>query len=298
MWLSAYFTLCHPLFSQYQTLGPNSCGLGQNNCHASENGWWIGDNHYGTTDKFYAGTPSLKKVSSNYGLTLAQTYAGDSKCMTCHGTIISGKENQDIDIGVSCESCHGAGSGYKDPHAEGDSTLGIKRPGYIKGLQLGMTENKNLVTRAQTCSRCHNITEAKLITAGHPDGMDFDYIRGMRKVSAHWKHPVEDAGQLRMAFASVLSSAPDRLAASSSLAISTTPKRDSVIAPVVTALRTELIQPSPRIDRPAFIPAPQPQSIKTLPPFPFIPDGLSDYEKAVILKRHIDLLLKFYQNNK
>ena len=172
-----------------------------------------------------------------------------------------------------------------------------------------MIENKNLTTRARTCSRCHNITDAKLLAADHPDGQDFDYIRGMRKVSGHWQHPFEDAGQLRLAFASVLSSVPIRTVTPSSQVKSvsqtdTTSTTDTKTPDTGIALDVEVqideknfipkipLRSNPQIDDTILLPPPRPQSLKALPPFPYIDPRLPDYEKAVILKRHLDLLLK------
>lgn len=294
-------------FSQFQTIGPNSCGLGQANCHAYENNWWLKDAHFSTTDKFYAATPSVKKVAAAYGLSMDKTYSGNSKCMTCHGTVISGKEAESIDIGVSCESCHGAGSGYKEVHAEGKPEMGKLRSGYLKGLQAGMVENGTFETRAKTCTKCHNITDVRLVAAGHPDGKDFDYIRGLRKVSAHWKHDLEDAGQLRMAFASVLSGAPVPVIArrppakiDSAAVVATAPStisRAPIVQPKPASPQAQVAIPS--TTHPALRPA-IPERVnkpKTLPPFPMIPDSLSDYQKAMLIKIHIDMLLRWYQKN-
>lgn len=235
--------------------------------------------------------------------------------MTCHGTVIAGKDAQDVDIGVSCESCHGAGSGYKDVHAEGDPVMGMLRPGYLKGLQAGMVENNNLTTRARTCTKCHDIAskDRRLVAAGHPDGQDFDYIRGMRKLRPHWKHDVEDAGALRLAFASVLRAPVAAAAPVTQPAIATPgPARriDSTATIAIPPNSSTPIQLPPkifrRIETPAprdttafvFMPPPMRINSRTLPPFPIIPDSLSDKEKAEILKRHIDLLLKYYQGRK
>jgi hypothetical protein len=176
-----------PSAAQYKTLGPGGCGLGQNNCHAKENDWWKDDAHKTTVDAFYDDPQQYEKIAQLAGVGAANMFKGNQSCMSCHGTVISGNETRNVEDGVSCESCHGAGSDYKEPHSEGDPKLGVNRPGRIKALQLGMVELKNLDNRANTCVRCHYITDQKLIAAGHPDGARFNYISGIKKVARHWK---------------------------------------------------------------------------------------------------------------
>jgi hypothetical protein len=167
--------------------------LTQNNCHTKENNGWKDDAHKVTVDAFYDDPAAYEKIAKLAGVDPASMLKGNNQCMTCHGTVISGKEAREVEEGVSCESCHGPGSGYKDPHSEGQAGQGINRTGYKKGLQLGMVENKNLDVRGKTCVRCHYITDQKLISAGHPDGARFNYISGIKKVAKHWKRPPADA---------------------------------------------------------------------------------------------------------
>lgn len=181
----------------YKTLGPNSCGLGNSNCHVRENNWWKDDKHSSSAELFFAQDPKYVKVAGAYGISKNNLARGNTGCMACHGTIISGRESREVDSGVSCESCHGAGSGYLDVHDD-------KPGGYEKALTLGMVENSNLNTRAKACVRCHYITDQKLIAAGHPTGADFDYVRKIKEVATHWKHPLESVGQLQPAFASAM----------------------------------------------------------------------------------------------
>ncbi len=178
-----------PSFSQHQTLGTSGCSLSQNKCHANENNWWKDDAHKVTVDAFYDDPASYEKIAKLAGVDPANMLKGNNQCMTCHGTIVSGKEAREVEEGVSCESCHGAGSGYKDPHSEGEPGQGVNRAGYKKGLQLGMVENKNVEVRGKTCVKCHFITDQKLISAGHPDGARFNYISGVKKIAKHWKRP-------------------------------------------------------------------------------------------------------------
>ena len=192
-------------FSQSQTLGTSGCGLSQNNCHANENNWWKDDAHKVTVDAFYDDPASYEKIAKLAGVEPANMLKGNNQCMTCHGTVVSGKEAREVEEGVSCESCHGPGSRYKDPHAEGYPKLGLQRPGYLKGLQLGMVENKNVEVRGKTCVRCHYITDPKLISAGHPDGARFNYISGIKKVAKHWKRPPADTDLNKAPFEKAMS---------------------------------------------------------------------------------------------
>ncbi len=199
-WLCFFLSVCHgeTVYAQYKTLGPGSCGLGQSNCHAEENDWWKDDAHKVTVDAFFDDPAAYEKIARLAGVDPANMLKGTNSCMSCHGTVISGKEGRDTEDGVSCESCHGPGSGYKDPHSEGDIKQGVNRTGYIKALQLGLVELKNLDKRANTCVRCHYITDQKLLAAGHPDGARFNYISGLKKVAKHWKRQ-PDANDLAKA---------------------------------------------------------------------------------------------------
>lgn len=171
-----------PCFSQYKTLGTGSCGLGQSNCHTNENNWWKDDAHRATVDAFYDDPTAYEKIAQLAGVGAANMLKGNQLCASCHGTVVSGKESREVEEGVSCESCHGAGSGYKDPHSE-------KPGGYEKALKLGLVELKKVDTRGNACVRCHYITDQKLLAAGHPDGASFNYISGIKKVAKHWKRP-------------------------------------------------------------------------------------------------------------
>jgi len=197
--------------SKYQTLGPkgsNGCGLGQQNCHATENDWWVNDEkpnqlhkHYNTYRKFLEPAGLYAKYLKKYGIDGDQTKINQI-CMKCHGTVITAKADKEVTVGVSCESCHGPGSGYRDPHVEGDLKAGRLRTGYIDGLKLGMVENKNFSARAKTCARCHYITEQKLIAlTGHSSGDDFEYFDGIQQLAPHWKHPAENEDSLKATYA-------------------------------------------------------------------------------------------------
>ena len=182
-----------PAQQKYQTIGISSCGTDKGEkCHGNEyNNWYKSDPHKETLDKL-ADEPRSEQYAESIGIGAANLYKGRSLCMSCHGTVITGKENEDAEDGVGCESCHGPGSGYREPHQEGKGG-GSQRPGYIKAVKSGMRDfkgDKNLV--ATTCIGCHYITDDRLRNAGHSSGANFNYISGIKKIARHWKRAPGD----------------------------------------------------------------------------------------------------------
>lgn len=296
----------------YKILGPGSCGLTQNNCHVEENNWWKSDAHKRSLDRFFDDAEACEKYAELSGVGAANMLKGSSSCMRCHGTATSGKEANEVEEGVSCESCHGPGSGYKDPHSEGARGLGVNRPGYIKGLQLGMVELKNLPTRAASCVRCHYITDQQLIRAGHSNGTKFNYVSGIRKVSGtpnHWKRAPNNDDLARAPFDNALKAKGGQVP-SRSVVVAKTPTPppatpptipgnapdQSVTAPNSAAPTVEPpLQLRPRRPPPAPTPPPAPavstERVK-LPPFPAISDSASVGEILLILQQRLKLLYR------
>jgi len=227
------------LAQQFQTIGPAGCGLGQNDCHAKENKWWTNDDHYSTADPFFSPTGKYNSISQKYGIKLTDAPAVNKSCMNCHGTVISAKATREVEFGVSCESCHGPGSGYKDPHAV--------PKGYAQGLKFGMIDNKNLNTRAISCVDCHYITEKKLIDAGHPTGEDFDYVtKGIKQVAKHWRtHGAESPAQLQPAFDKAMKAKGPAPVAASAPKSTPTPPPTAVTSPAPAEKTAETATPPP-----------------------------------------------------
>lgn len=298
--------------AQHQTLGPGSCGLAQNNCHAKENTWWKDDAHKVTVDAFYDDPAAYEKIAKLAGVSTDAMLKGNQTCMTCHGTIVSGKESREVEDGVSCESCHGPGSGYKDPHSEGDIKLGVQRPGYIKGLQLGMVELKNVDKRGVACVKCHYITDQKLISAGHPSGANFSYVSGIKKVAKHWRHtpaeadlnkaPFEKAMNAKGPVAQIVKVEPPPPAPMPTATptpepgiVDTAPQAVSIatpppVAPVVTrtpAARATRASASPKEEP---IEMQQPIMPLMLPPFPQVSDTTSVPQVLLLLKQRLELI--------
>ncbi len=277
---------------KYQTLGPGSCGLGQNNCHVAE-GKQVVDKHKNSVDDLM-GNDNAGKYAELSGVGEKNMLRGNSKCMVCHGTIISGKESSEVEEGVSCESCHGPGSGYKDPHSEGKEG-GVNRSGYVKSLQLGLVDVKNLDTRAQACVRCHYITDQAMLAAGHPDGARFNYVSAMKSVAKHWKRAAgtEDLSKSSFDKAKTARGPLPKVAA---------PK--TIVAQVDLQQGVDSRQqqrepspvrrppPSPRQPAPDPFVSPLPAGPVELPPFPIITDSMQVDQVLLVLKKRLELLYK------
>ncbi len=172
---------------KFQFLGPNECL----NCHDHnpEREWYEkkeipevrrlfpdrGDKAGHINSLNQMETPKSDEFAKAIGL--ADKYDINGKCVSCHATVFRG----DANAGVSCESCHGPGSGYMKPHQTKDSyeasvsTYGMTR--LIGNIQ-GWT---------QQCTNCHVMDDDRLIKAGHPSGDDFDLSKKYVPVSLHFK---------------------------------------------------------------------------------------------------------------
>lgn len=299
------------------TIGPSGCGVGQNNCHAAENKNMI-DKHKNSVDDI-AESEDARKYAELSGIGAANYLKGTSKCMECHGTIISGREAKEVEEGVSCESCHGPGSAYKDAHAEGPKGApGTTRPGYTKSLPLGLSDLKNPDVLAAACVRCHLLTDQKILAAGHPDGAKFNYKSGMKSVAKHWKY--RDPGNIpeQSVFKAVASrKTPTGIASRATRPAATAqPKPEAVKppsppAPPQTKPAPEVKPTSDGADRETLVPAlvrrpppppkpapvdmsPPPAAITPieLPPFPEVTDSTRLDQLLLLLKQRLELLYK------
>jgi hypothetical protein len=313
------FALWGDAFAQgkYQTLGPSGCGIGQDKCHATENGQMIKQHKNSATS--IADGENSQKYADALGV---KEFLQSPQCMNCHGTIISGKEGKEVEEGVSCESCHGAGSGYKDPHSEGPKgSEGQPRPGYTKSLALGLADLKKPEEIAKACVRCHYTTDQRLISAGHPDGAKFAYKSKMKDVAEHWRYrdkknvpegAVFKAAMDRRAPGAKFSQTPKPVAQQAPAqppvkSPAPTPQKPTPQSVDVTAppLQKQNIgdqpAPTPRVRKPPppptpvaadrdADPPPTPAELKDLPPFPAITESTRVDRMLLLLKKRLELL--------
>jgi len=188
----------------YDIVGAGEC----TSCHAGAEDWWFTDPHEQTGRRLAGEDPKARQIAELYGIGAAGMARGDQICMSCHATV--NQASRVVEFGVSCESCHGPGSGYLEPHEDGGNP------------QLGMVALKESSARAQNCARCHHITDERLLAAGHPSGSDYDVVAANGRIE-HWPgrrpqrgrddrgepaYQAPDDGALRSAFQSLTGQRP------------------------------------------------------------------------------------------
>jgi hypothetical protein len=309
-----------PQKSIHETLGSSAC----EKSHKSQNAWWPKNSHYQSAEPFFDQKGKHVKIARLYGINPSDMTKGNLLCMRCHGTIVSGSEKDAVTDGVGCEACHGPAKDYMKPHQEGEKGLGDRRPGRIKGLELGMVNLRDLKTRAKNCGRCHNISDARLISAGHPAANNFfDYfVDGMDKIR-HWTRPLDSLDALGKSHRETFPVAghtevkgpppavvppKEQIATEEAPTPSAVPPKEQVVTekappPSVVAPRP-LLPPPPPVPRP-IPPIPIQSSLSTeateylpLPPLPKIDKTTSVEEILLIVKERLDLLYRTIQKER
>ncbi len=169
-------------------------GQGQcDSCHVRENGWWYKDRHAKSADPFLRALPRARQIARvYYGRSVDAALAtGQVVCMDCHATVPTGQRAQEVEAGVSCESCHGPAGGYREQHDEKRSRG--------ERLALGIVDLENLDRRAEVCASCHYVNDERLLASGHSAGESFDVAARMQKI-VHWSGGAPEAGRMRAAY--------------------------------------------------------------------------------------------------
>ena len=111
---------------------------------------------------------SAKAVAKAKGIADPQK---DAACLKCHVTgygepAANFAETYKAEDGVTCESCHGAGSDYMKM-----AVMKAVRAGTTKGADVGLVSKPN----ADTCKKCHN--------ADSPTMKAFDFSADSTKIA-------------------------------------------------------------------------------------------------------------------
>lgn len=175
--------------------GPGSCAA--SNCHGGtqpkaivripqdEYSIWAGQDKHSR-----AYTVLSNQVSVRMGeiLGLGQPPNKAPKCLACHALNVRPEQRaetfQNIEDGVSCESCHGPAVAWLGPHT-------LKNQTHEENIRLGMYDTRDLVKRSERCLSCHVGTPEKevdhtMIAAGHPD-LTFQLESFSAEMPRHWK---------------------------------------------------------------------------------------------------------------
>ena len=113
--------------------------------------------------------------------------AGRSQlCLTCHALSVPARLQRgplELEDGISCESCHGAASGWFEGHRSESWT-------HQQSVAAGMTDLRDVQVRANVCLSCHlggpgRSVNHDLIAAGHPQ-LAFELDNYSEGMPAHW----------------------------------------------------------------------------------------------------------------
>ena len=128
-------------------------------CHEFQAESWSGTAHAKAFESLKAGVKAEEKKKAK--LDPAKDYTGDKECVGCHTTGFGTRSGYALGMKaggemalekVGCETCHGAGSDYRDAHGEAEKTM--KRTSKS-------TPRKTLVAQGENfdyegaCAVCH-----------------------------------------------------------------------------------------------------------------------------------------------
>jgi len=128
-------------------------------CHDVQGESWAGTAHAKAFDSLKAGTKTEEKQKAK--LDPAKDYTGDKDCLGCHttgfgktGGYAAGTEPGGAKAlgAIGCESCHGAGGGYRDEHGKADKKLLKTAVATPRKTLVGAGQNFDY---ERACAACH-----------------------------------------------------------------------------------------------------------------------------------------------
>jgi hypothetical protein len=182
-------------------------------CHRSEQGEWCDtattaiwrhDAHARSHLALLSDNPRTAAMEQTLGIKAAAT----ASCIACHthspAEPAVDEETEVVHAGISCETCHGAGGGYFEPHME----KGWRYLPAAEKAALGMHDLRDPVRKAENCLSCHlgDVTSGRVIShamyaAGHPPLPAFEMETFSRAMGPHWKRVWEKSPKVQAAAA-------------------------------------------------------------------------------------------------
>lgn len=182
-------------------------------CHRSEQGewcdisttaFWRHDAHARSHLALLSDNPRTAAMERTLGIKAAET----ASCIACHTHPAAEppleEETEVVHAGISCETCHGAGGGYFEPHME----KGWRFLPAAEKAALGMRDLRDPVLKAENCLSCHlgdvasgRIVSHAMYAAGHPPLPAFEMEAFSRAMRPHWKRVWEKSARVQAAAA-------------------------------------------------------------------------------------------------
>ena len=178
-------------------------------CHRSEQTAWIDTSttavwRHDAHSRAHLALSSENLRTRGMETTLGITAARTAACVACHTHPANEpaieEETAVVHAGISCETCHGAGSRYFEPHME-------PRWRFLSSAEkesFGMHDLRNPVRKAENCLSCHlgDVASGKVIThamyaAGHPPLPSFEMESFGKAMGPHWKRIWEKPPQIQ-----------------------------------------------------------------------------------------------------
>ncbi len=132
--------------------GRKKCG----GCHKSQYKFWRDTTHATAVESLAPGVKAEEK--DNAGLDPDKDYSEDEDCVGCHVTGFGKEGGYDMDdpskylVGVTCESCHGAGSEYRLIHRKAPDRFEKTKETTSRQVLAGAGQEFSFVER---CNACH-----------------------------------------------------------------------------------------------------------------------------------------------
>ena len=176
-------------------------------CHSEpeateQSGQWIGNevDIWAQWDPHARGYKTLGNDDSKAiaaKLNIADAAASD-RCLSCHAVAAPPAQQGQLfshkDDAVSCESCHGPGEKWLDPHAKAGWTPQQRQAIGAEGLlkQFGLADTSRIDIRANTCVACHLQIDKDMIDAGHPplefEMYAYNYYISKKPEAEYYRH--------------------------------------------------------------------------------------------------------------
>ena len=149
-------------------------------CHAPMVEAWKLTHHYTTYLTTHQGD-AAKEIMTKMGVRRMKS---ESLCVKCHYTSQSSEGSIKAISGISCESCHAAGTDWNKAHSDKNDPDRL-----VKAEKLGLIRPGNFYAVAANCFSCHTVPEEKLVNeGGHTAGSELELVAWIQGEVRHNLH--------------------------------------------------------------------------------------------------------------